>query len=186
IRDQTGFVLGLNFDCLIFIAFHDAGFVEARGVVRDRYGHTRPGAPVEASVFEVVQRTSGIYQWVAFSKIVDQFAKGALGCNNFYPWVVSWQQSVEQHATDGGFQVHALTWFPTFWSRLHVGWYKAVHTDGDGCAQVSLTGVRTHDGFTERGVGVANTNDVVTNIGQDRKSTRLNSSHVSISNAAYC
>src|SRR5699024_1308002 len=23
IRDQTGFVLGLNFDCLIFIAFHD-------------------------------------------------------------------------------------------------------------------------------------------------------------------
>src|SRR5699024_10139164 len=87
IRDQTGFVLGLNFDCLIFIAFHDGGFVEVRGDVRDRYGHTRPGAPVEASVFEVVQRTSGIYQWVAFSKIVDQFAKGALGGHNFYPWV---------------------------------------------------------------------------------------------------
>src|SRR5699024_9798967 len=112
-------------------------------------GYTGTGAPVETGVFEIIQSARGFRQWVTFGEVVDQLSEGALGSYHFYPWVVGWEQLVDQDAAKSCFKVCALSGFPTFRCSLCLGWDEAVYTNDDGRIQVYLAGIHGHNGLTE-------------------------------------
>ncbi|CVM13872.1 Uncharacterised protein [Streptococcus pneumoniae] len=166
VRDQALVVLLLHALGLLLVALHDGGLVEVGGDVRDRHGHTRPGAPVEAGVLEVVQRLRGDDHRVALGQVVDQLTEGALGRLLVQPRVVVRQQLVEQHLAQGGLDEGDLALGPALGGRHVRRRHEALDADPCGRVQVQVAAVERHDGLADGRVQVARADLVRTHRGE--------------------